>query len=415
MQPFRKLVKVNSKFTCDDNLDKIFNDSKAKIVSLVEEGTRTSDTSHRTCLQTDWSKDGIVCPLLQQYCECILKMLLFVAQMVGDLFLLDLFTTPTEAGYSPKEDESLAVARALDNARMFVLGCRDLTVSTDHKPLLGIFHDRNLSSIPNDRISSLKENTFRYQFSIQFCPGKWHWGPDAVSRNPSISTVSLISIIRQPTSIKDLTSLITLQEIQDAYKSATPLPYINLSPTQILFHCQLRNHIPANPIHYKLHKDWIISANQCEKALAQRNKNIAKKYNVSIRQLPEVHNGTTVAIQEPNSKGYQRWVNTGIVIEILPHCQYHIRLDGSNRITLTNKHFIKPITPNLTKERQIFISPLANPKKVSEPPGSEMPFPAQHSPQSQQSLKIINHQLKPPQLHPYSLIKHLNKVRYQDL
>ena len=100
-----------------------------------------------------------------------------------------------------------------------MLCCRDLIVSTDHKPLLGILRDRDLSSIPNDRISSLKEKTFRYQFSIQFCPGKWHRDPDAVSRNPSVSMVSLISIICQPASIKDLNSLITLQEIQDACKS----------------------------------------------------------------------------------------------------------------------------------------------------------------------------------------------------
>ena len=72
------------------------------------------------------------------------------------------FTTPTEAGYSPTEGESLAVVWALDNARIFVPGCRDLIVSTDHKPLLGIFHDQDLSSIPNDRISSLKEKTFHY-------------------------------------------------------------------------------------------------------------------------------------------------------------------------------------------------------------------------------------------------------------
>ena len=32
------------------------------------------------------------------------------------------FTTPTEAGFSPTEGESLAVAWALDNARMFVHG-----------------------------------------------------------------------------------------------------------------------------------------------------------------------------------------------------------------------------------------------------------------------------------------------------
>ena len=100
-----------------------------------------------------------------------------------------------------------------------MFGCRDLIISTDHKPLLGIFCDQDLSSIPNDRISSLKEKTFHYQFSIQFCPGKWHQGPDAVSRNPSTSTVSLISIICQPASIKDLNNLITLQEIQDAYRS----------------------------------------------------------------------------------------------------------------------------------------------------------------------------------------------------
>ena len=35
------------------------------------------------------------------------------------------FTTPTEAGYSPTEGESLAVAFVLDNARIFVLGCKD--------------------------------------------------------------------------------------------------------------------------------------------------------------------------------------------------------------------------------------------------------------------------------------------------
>ena len=220
MQPFRELVKANSKFTWDDNLDKILNDSKAKIVSLVEEGIRTFDTSRRICLQTDWSKDGIGYLLLRQYCECDPKNAPICCPGGWRLvYAGSRFTPPTEAGYSPTEDESLAVVWALDNARMFVFGCRDLVVSTDHKPLLGIFRDRDLSSIPNDRISSLKEKTFCYQFSIQFCSGKWHRGPDAVSRNPSVSTVSLITITCQPASIKDLNSLITLQEIQDAYKS----------------------------------------------------------------------------------------------------------------------------------------------------------------------------------------------------
>ena len=131
MQPFKELVKANSKFTWDESLEKTFNYSKEKIVNLVEEGTRTFDTRHRTCLQTDWSKDGIGYLLLQQYCECNPKNApICCPDGWRLLYAKSRFTTPTEVGYSSTEGESLAVAWALDNARMFVLGCRDLIVST---------------------------------------------------------------------------------------------------------------------------------------------------------------------------------------------------------------------------------------------------------------------------------------------
>ena len=138
-------------------------------MSQVEEGICTFDTSHRACLQTDWSKDRIGYLLLQQYCECDPKNAPICCPDGWRLvYAGSCFTTPTEAGYSPTEDKSLAFAWALDNARTFVLGCRDLIVSTDHKPLLGIFCDRDLSSIPNDHISSQKERTFPYQFQYNF-------------------------------------------------------------------------------------------------------------------------------------------------------------------------------------------------------------------------------------------------------
>ena len=131
------------------------------------------------------------------------------------------------------------------------------------------------------------------------------------------------------------------------YRS-TPLPYIYLSPAQILLHHQLRDHIPANPVHYELYKDWIISANQREKALAQRKENFAKQYNVSTCQPPEVPIDTTVAIQEPNLKGYLRWVKTGILVEILPHCHVcmYVKFICSwlkNEITVYNKQYAKNV------------------------------------------------------------------------
>ena len=64
----------------------------------------------------------------------------------------------------------------------------------DHKPLLGIFDNREISNIPSPRISSLKENSLCYAFRTAYCLGKWHRGADAVSRNPthnpSDSTIS---------------------------------------------------------------------------------------------------------------------------------------------------------------------------------------------------------------------------------
>ena len=42
----------------------------------------------------------------------------------------------------------------------------------------------------------------------------------------------------------------------------TLLPYIHLSPAQTLFHHQLS--VPCPTHHYKLHKNWVISAAQGE-------------------------------------------------------------------------------------------------------------------------------------------------------
>ena len=57
---------------------------------------------------------------------------------------------------------------------------------------MGIFNDRELSSITNPRLQNLKEKSFGWDYKITYNPGKWHRGPDAMSRNP----VSLVAFIR---------------------------------------------------------------------------------------------------------------------------------------------------------------------------------------------------------------------------
>ena len=81
--------------------------------------------------------------------------------------------------------EALAVVDALEIARHFVLGCTDLTIAVDHKPLLKVVGDRSLEDIPNPRLENLKEKTLRYRFKMIHIPGKSHKAPDSISRHPT--------------------------------------------------------------------------------------------------------------------------------------------------------------------------------------------------------------------------------------
>ena len=54
---------------------------------------------------------------------------------------------------------------------MFVLGCPNLIVATDHKPLVPILTGRKLDLITNPRLLKLREKTLMYRFTAQHIPG----------------------------------------------------------------------------------------------------------------------------------------------------------------------------------------------------------------------------------------------------
>ena len=107
------------------------------------------------------------------------------------------FTSPAESRYAPVEGEALAVTDALEKCKYFILGCPNLIVVTDHKPLTKILGDRKLEDISNPRLLNLKEKCLRYQFKIVHIQGRCHQGPDAMSRcpvGPSICTTPATSL-----------------------------------------------------------------------------------------------------------------------------------------------------------------------------------------------------------------------------
>ena len=614
MAPFRDLIKPNRTFFWDETLERIFQSSKAEITKLVKEGVQSFDINKPTCIQTDWCKDGLGYLLLQKHCACTEESPVCCKEGWKLIYAGSRFTKPAESRYSPTEGEALALKWALQHSRLFTLGCPNLLAAVDHKPLLGIFNNRELASISNPRIQSMKEDTLPWKFKIIHCPGKWTRGPDALSRQRRAETesvaASLLIIRESPIIEEDITTpdmvchaaaihaisklgSITLDSVQETaekdtqyqnllktikqgfpssrdllpnnlreywgvhnrlsvmggialmdkrivvplllrkivldnlhsanqgvtgmkfranqsvywpgldasirnhravcmdcikhapsnppepliltpspdypfqqvcadyfsivhhsyltvvdrfsgwlcvyhckknemdaktlinifrelfvaygvseeissdggpqFKSKdfqdflavwgvkwrpssasypqsngraelgvktakriihnnvsadgslnndsaaraileyrnTPLPDLKLSPAQILFHRQLRDSVPTHPSHYRLHRDWVIDAEERERAYAKRNALMVQRYNKHARELPSLQVGTDVIIQ---SQGFKKaWDRTGRIVAALPNRQYRVKMMPSGRISLQNRRFLQAL------------------------------------------------------------------------
>ena len=185
MQPFRDLVKPSTPFYWDDNLERAFQASREHIISLVKDGVEKFEIDRPTCLATDYSKTGIGFCLLQKYCSCAIQSAPVCCKSGWRLgFAGARFTTPAEENYVAIEGEMLSVVEGLHKCKMFVLGCSQLILAVDHRPLVGLLNDKPLEAIDNPRLFRLKEKTLSYRFTAQYSAGKWHRAPDCMSRYP---------------------------------------------------------------------------------------------------------------------------------------------------------------------------------------------------------------------------------------
>lgn len=182
MLPFRELLKPSEKFHWEDSHQSAFDVSKSTIVKEILDGVRIFDKTKPT---TDWSKDGIGYWLFQKHCQCPSNDLFCCKEGWRITLVGSRFTHPAESRYAPIEGEALAVADALDKARHFVLGCSNLTIAVDHKPLLKIFGDRSLDQLTNTRLRNLKEKTLRYRYKMVHIPGVKNKTPGTQRATPT--------------------------------------------------------------------------------------------------------------------------------------------------------------------------------------------------------------------------------------
>ena len=129
----------------------------------------------------------------------------------------------------------------------------------------------------------------------------------------------------------------------------TPDKDTKFSPAMCIFGHPIRDFIPILPGRYIPHTTWRETLSAREEALRIRHMKDAERWTEHTKSIPPLIVGDYVRIQNQTGNNPRKWDKTGKVVEVRQHDQYAIRVDGSGRITLRNRKFLRKFTPAMTR------------------------------------------------------------------
>ena len=114
----------------------------------------------------------------------------------------------------------------------------------------------------------------------------------------------------------------------------TPSHKHGLSPVQKLFGQPIQDTLPAHRCSFSL--DWQKCMHKAEQLATNVSNQSQTFYNTHAHSLPDIHVGSTVAIQNPQTK---LWDIYSTVVVVGSHCRYYVkRLSGC--ILVHNRRFL---------------------------------------------------------------------------
>ena len=128
----------------------------------------------------------------------------------------------------------------------------------------------------------------------------------------------------------------------------TPCQDTGISPAEMLYGYRLRDHLPNK--FREIRKEWsdIQNARELRNAINQQKMCTS----AGKRSLDPLIIGDCVYVQNQAGSRPKKWNNTGRIVKVLPHRQYGVVIDGSRRITLRNRKFLRKIKPQIVTEGQ---------------------------------------------------------------
>ena len=128
-------------------------------------------------------------------------------------------------------------------------------------------------------------------------------------------------------------------------------PVSGLSPAEVIFGRQLRDHLPLQPERFQPRAEWRMEADQREKAFMKRHLIKHDQLSATSKLLPPLKIGDTVAIQDKSDSGKSgKWNKTGIITDSLGFQSYEVKVDGSNTISVRNRSHLRKIVPYINEQ-----------------------------------------------------------------
>ena len=82
---------------------------------------------------------------------------------------------------------------------------------------------------------------------------------------------------------------------------------------------------------------------QRELALAQRHARREIELSEHTKKLTPLKVGQVVMVQNQSGNNPTRWDKSGTIVEVMPYDKYRVKIDGTGRLTIRNRRFLKPI------------------------------------------------------------------------
>ena len=122
-------------------------------------------------------------------------------------------------------------------------------------------------------------------------------------------------------------------------------PVTKFSPALAVFGRQMRDGLPVLPGHYNPHNTWKEILDHRERAMAQRHVAHHEAWSEHTAKLGPLEEGMKVFIQNQVGNSPRRWDKTGTIMECKDFDQYLVKVDGTGRLTLRNRKFLRRLTP----------------------------------------------------------------------